>query len=255
MTRIDDVGYGRQFASFYDEIFPKDASADRVAETLSGLVGGSGTALELGVGTGRIALPLAARLGSVVGVDSSLEMLERLRAAIGDTGAHVEAVHGDLRGYADDRSYDLVYAVCGTLSMLLDAEEQRQAVRHMAERVAPGGHLVIETHNPSGVLSMADGRSTATFFVPYPEPDSGLLTSWMLNQEHALWHASHVWLANGTFRIGAEVSRLTTPDEVDSYAQEAGLEPSHRFADWLKAPYAARSPMFVAIYRKPNPSR
>ncbi|MFE1775872.1 methyltransferase domain-containing protein [Streptomyces sp. NPDC059008] len=252
MTRIDDIGYGHQFASFYDEIFPKDESAERVAETLAGLLPGPGAALELGVGTGRIALPLAARIGSVVGVDSSPEMLERLRAAVAGSGADVEAVHGDLRTYEDDRRYELVYAVCGTLSMLLDPDEQRQAVRRMAERLAPGGHLVIETHNPQGVLATADGRVATTFFVPYPEPDTGLLTSWMIDEKQALWQASHIWLANGSFRIGTEVSRLTSPGEVDSYADEAGLEPVRRSADWTGTPYAVGAPMYVAIYRKPN---
>lgn len=204
------------------------------------------------MGTGRIALPLAARIGSVTGVDSSPEMLARLRTAVAESGAAVEPVHGDLRAYEDDRRYELVYAVCGTLSMLIDADEQRQAVRRMAQRLAPGGHLVIETHNPPAVLATADGRVATTFFVPYPEPDTGLLTSWMIDEKRALWQASHIWLANGSFRIGTEVSRLTSPGEVDSYAGDAGLEPVRRTADWTGTPYAAESPMYVAIYRKPN---
>jgi len=87
MNTVDDIGYGREFAHFYDRIFPKDATAERTADVLAGMHPGNGPALELGVGTGRIAIPLARRVGPVVGVDSSVEMLDRLRSDIARPGA------------------------------------------------------------------------------------------------------------------------------------------------------------------------
>ncbi|MGP3947277.1 class I SAM-dependent methyltransferase [Streptomyces sp. 7N604] len=254
MTQVDDIGYGRQFAAFYDQLFPKDASADSTAGTLAALAGDRG-ALELGVGTGRIAIPLARRIGTVVGVDSSPEMLDRLRRDAEHAGVDVTAVHADLRTYTDERVYDLVYCVCGTLSMVLDAGQQKEAVRHAADRLAPGGHLVIETHNAPGILAMAEGKRTATFFVPYGEPNTGLFTSWMIDAQASLWQASHIWFHQGEFRIGTELSRLTTPAEIDGYAAGAGLEPVGHHADWTGGPYAEEGPMFVATYRKPEQSR
>src|SRR5699024_2355046 len=122
---VDDIGYGREFAHFYDRIFPKDATAERTADVLAGMHPGNGPALELGVGTGRIAIPLARRVGPVVGVDSSVEMLDRLRSDIAHTEVDVTPVHGDIRAYRDDTKYVLVYCVCATLSMLLDEAQQQ----------------------------------------------------------------------------------------------------------------------------------
>src|SRR5687767_7528038 len=120
MTSINDIGYGRQFDGWYDRLFPKDGLADRTAEQLASLHPdhGLGT-LELGVGTGRIAVPLSREVGRVVGVESSLEMLSALEKDVAATSADVEGVHGDIRTYTDNRQYGLVYCVCGTLSMLL----------------------------------------------------------------------------------------------------------------------------------------
>ncbi|MFI1307640.1 class I SAM-dependent methyltransferase [Streptomyces sioyaensis] len=255
MIPLGTIAYGRQFADFYDQVFPKDESADRTATALAALVKEDGTALELGVGTGRIAIPLAQRIGSVVGVDSSPEMLDVLRRDVAQSTAHVVPVHADLCGYVDESEYALVYSVCGTLSMLLDAEQQRQAVRHAADRLAPGGHLVIETHHAAAVLALANGDRTATFFVPYPEPDTGLLTSWTFDTEASLWQASHIWFDHGTVRIGTELSRLTSPEEIGSYTAEAGLEPVGCHADWRGSPFTEKSPMFVGIYRKPEHRR
>jgi SAM-dependent methyltransferase len=255
---VQDIGYGRQFDGWYDRLFPKDDSAVGTARTLAALHPdpAAGT-VEFGVGTGRIALPLARTTGHpVVGVDSSPEMLTALRCALGgeeDGAGLVEPVHADIRTYADDRhSAGLVYCVCGTLSMLLTPDEQRAAVRAAAALLAPGGLLVVETHNKPAIVALHEGRSRTTYFAPYPEPGTGLQTHSMLLPEGDLWHCSHIWYeADGRTRVGTELSRLTTPDEVDAYAREAGLEPEQRVADWAGSPYTEDGPMFVATYRKP----
>lgn len=249
MGNVDDIGYGRQFGSFYDRIFPKDANADRTAEKLASLHPGGGLrSLEFGVGTGRIAIPLAARAGAVVGVDSSPEMLERLRGDVRETGAAVTPVHGDIRTYTDEQRYGLVYCVCGTLSMILDAGEQAAVIDRAARRLAPGGMFVVETHNKSGVLAMLDGRRNTSYFTPYPEPNTGLLTYSVISADDRLWQASHIWFEGGTSTVGTEVSRLTTPDEVDGYATAAGLRPVQRAADWQGTPYSETATMFVSVY-------
>lgn len=252
MTDIDDIGYGRQFDGWYDRLFPRDGLADKTAKHLVSLHPdpGLGT-LELGVGTGRIAVPLSHEVGRVVGVDSSLEMLSALEKEVAATGADVEAVRGDIRTYADDCQYGLIYCVCGTLSMLLDPTDQQRAVSRAAERLAPGGVLVVETHNKPGVLAFHAGQERMTYFVPYPEPGTGLQTHSTLFPERNLWQCSHIWFeANGTSRVGTELSRLTAPEEVDAYAAAAGLTPDGRYADWDSSPYTPQGPMFVSVYIK-----
>ncbi|MHC0432934.1 class I SAM-dependent methyltransferase [Streptomyces sp. O3] len=252
MNAVNDIGYGRQFEGWYDRLFPKDESAAATAKRIAELHPdpAAGT-VEFGVGTGRIALPLAQHTGQITGVDSSREMLDSLRTALdGDTS--VDPVHADIRTYTSDHTAGLVYCVCGTLSMLLTPDEQRQAIQRAADLLVPGGRLIVETHNKPAILALHEGRSHATYFTPYPERGTGLQTHSTLLPEDGLWHCSHIWYeSDGSTRVGTELSRLTHPDEVDAYARDAGLEPESRTATWSgDAPYTEQSPMFVSTYVK-----
>nr|AOE46836.1 hydroxybutyryl-CoA reductase [Streptomyces antibioticus] len=252
MTSKDDSTYGRQFAGWYDRIFPKGGQADLTAKKLASLHPNHGLgALEMGVGTGRIAIPLARETGEVVGVDSSPEMLSELEKDVAAAGVDVKGVRGDIRTYTDDRQYGLVYCVCSTLSMLLAPVDQQQAVSRAAERLAPGGVLVVETHNKPAILAWHGEQQRMTYFVPYPDPGTGLQTHSTLVPEGDLWHCSHIWFeADGTSRVGTERSRLTSPEEVDAYAAAAGLRPEGRYSDWGSAPYTPQGAMFVSVYAK-----
>lgn len=251
---VDDIGYGRQFDGWYHRLFPDDASVVTEVDLLASLHPdpASGT-VEFGVGNGRIALPLSRRIGRITGVDSSPEMLDLLRRDLAED-TPVEPVHADIRTYTADGTVGLVYAICATLSMLLTPEEQQQAVRRAADLLAPGGRLVVETHNKPAVLALHEGRSRATYFTPYPEPGTGLQSHSLLFPEGSLWHLSHVWYeSDGTTRVGTEVSRLTAPEEFDAYARAAGLEPERRWGDWPAdaAPYGPDSPLAICSYVKP----
>ncbi|MGW0708537.1 class I SAM-dependent methyltransferase [Streptomyces sp. NPDC002643] len=250
---IDDIGYGRQFDGWYHRLFPDDASVVAEVDRLASLHPDPalGT-VEFGVGTGRIALPLSRRVGAITGVDSSPEMLGVLRRDLTDD-TPVEPVHGDICAYTADRTVGLVYCVCATLSMLLTPEEQQLAVRRAAELLAPGGRLVIETHNKQAILDLHEGRVRATYFTPYPEPGTGLQSHSQLLPE-SLWHLAHVWYeSDGTTRVGTEVSRLTSPEEMDVYARAAGLVPEDRYGDWPVEGelYTAESPLAICTYVKP----
>ncbi|MFE5598104.1 class I SAM-dependent methyltransferase [Streptomyces coelicoflavus] len=253
MSTIDAISYGRQFSGWYDRIFPRDETARQTARRLAELHPAPGAgSLELGVGTGRIAIPLAGLAGPVTGVDSSPEMLAVLAREARSAGAAVTGVLGDIRRPTGDDTYGLVYCVCATLSMLLTAEEQRAAVEHAATRLAPGGRLVIETHNPDAVADLHDGQRHTSYFVPYPEPGTGLQTYSTLVADVGAWYVSHIWHErDGTTRVGTETSRLTSPDEVDAYATAAGLSPADRWADWAGTSWDARSALFVSVYERP----
>jgi SAM-dependent methyltransferase len=237
--------YGRLFAGFYDRIFPPGAGAEQTAEMLAGLHGG-GPALELGVGTGRIALPLAERTGEVVGVDLSSDMLDVLRDRAPRAVTPVEA---DMRSYRDDRRYGLVYCVCGTLSMVLDETGQQDVLTTCARALAPGGAVVIETHNPAYVEAIHDGRPRDSFFIPYPGGDSGLLSYSNLDPVGRTWQLSHIWFEDGGSQVASETSRLTTPDEIDAYAERAGLRLASRHGDWAGSAFAGTEPTVICVYR------
>lgn len=254
-TAIDDIGYGRQFAGWYDRLFPNNASVDVEVRRIASLHPdpASGT-IEFGVGNGRLALPLSRLVGPITGIDSSPEMLAVLRAGL-RPDTPVDPVHADIRTYTADHTVGLVYCVCATLSMLLTPEGQQEAVQRAADLLTPGGRLVIETHNKSAVVDLHEGRSRATLFSPYPEAGTGLQSHSLLVPEESLWHLSHIWYeADGSTQVGTEVSRLTTPEEMDAYARAAGLTPEARFGDWHPdaEPHHARSPLSICTYVKPR---
>ncbi|MEU0692961.1 class I SAM-dependent methyltransferase [Streptomyces niveus] len=249
---IADIGYGKQFENWYDRIFPNDAATLTTVEALAGHHPDPalGT-LELGVGTGRIALPLSRRVGPVTGVDSSPEMLAALEKKA-EEGDDVTAELGDIRTYDGGRQYGLVYCVCSTLALVLDPAEQREAIARAAEHLLPGGRLLVETHNRPGIVAQHEGRSRTTIFAPYPEPNTGLQMHGTLFMENTIWQVSTVWFeSDGTHRIGTEVARLLIPDEVDEYARAAGLVPEGHYGDWQGSAYAPEAGLFVASYTKP----
>lgn len=252
---VADIGYGQQFAGWYDRLFPSNASVDVEVERLVSFHPdpGSGT-VEFGVGNGRLALPLSRRVGAVTGIDSSPEMLGVLRGNL-RPDTPVEPVHADIRTYTADRTAGLVYCVCATLSMLLTPEDQQLAVRRAADLLAPGGRLVVETHNRSAIVGLHEGHRRTSFFTPYPEAGTGLQSHSVLDPDTSLWHLSHIWYeADGSTQVGTEVSRLTAPEEMDAYARAAGLEPEGLFGDWHPdaKPHHALSPLSICTYVKPR---
>jgi SAM-dependent methyltransferase len=187
----------------------------------------------------------------VTGVDASPDMLDRLRVAATEQGAEVEPVEADIVGYDDGREYGLVFCVCGTLSMVLDPDDQRRVLEACARAAAPGAAVVIETHHPAGVEAMHDGRARDSFFTPYPGGDRGLLSHSTLDPAAGVWQLAHVWFADGRTRVATEVSRLTTPDEVEAYAAAAGLVPEARWGAWDGSPLRGPEPTYVSVFRRP----
>jgi SAM-dependent methyltransferase len=248
---VPDIGYGRQFAEFYDRMLPAGPAAEQTARWLAGLhPGGPEPALELGVGTGRIALPLAALLpGGVVGVDSSPEMLDQLRLALHRTPRPVVAVHGDACTYVPDRRHPLVYCVCATLSIVDTPDRQQEVVATCARAVAAGGVVVIETHNPAHVEALHGGRPQTDVLLRYPDRGASLRTESVLDLRARRWSVTVTWSEHGRSWTAREQTRLTTPDEIDGYARRVGLRPDGRYGDWAGTPWRGDEPMVICKYR------
>ena len=142
--RFGPSTYGEHIASMYDALHVHMDPAAAV-ETLAELAG-AGRALELGVGTGRIALPLAARGVEVHGIDASEAMVERLRAKPG--GAAIEVTIGDFADVAVEGEFDLVVAAFNMFFALLTQDDQVRCFANVAEHLAPGGAFVVEAFVP-----------------------------------------------------------------------------------------------------------
>lgn len=242
--------YGRQFAGVYDAVFPAGPDAEQAADRLLDLAGGPGSrVLELGVGTGRVAVPLARRGARVVGVDSSPELLERAAARAGREGVALELVEGDLRSFTSGAPVDLTCCLCATLSMLGTPAEQATALALAAASTRPGGCVVVETHSPERVRRLHAGGALVTVHEDVAGLPGGLEMRSTLLPGSDRWRVEHRWSDEAGEHLAEEFSTLTGPDRLDRLAADAGLELVGRWSDWTGTPHDAYSPMYVSAYR------
>lgn len=263
----DPRAYGEAFADVYDAWYGDLPGRDAAVERLAALVGrghegrhraggpapgdagaADGPVLELAVGTGRLALPLATRGVPVVGVDASAAMLARLRAK--DPGGRVGAVRADLAALPLRAGAQLALAFVATSSLfnLWRAEDQRRCLDRVSAALAPGGALVVEAFVPDptarGVVVTPRhvDRARATVFVTRAHPRSQVVES------------DIVELGPGGVRRRPVVVRPLLPVQLDELAAAAGLALESRWADWAGSPYDEASVAHVSTYRRPAPA-
>jgi len=245
---FDAATYGRSFADVYDDWYPDDDATAAAVGHIVALAGPGATVLELGVGTGRLALPLAAAGLVVVGLDSSPEMLARLRAK--DPGRTVQVVDGDV---ADPARWpvgpvDVVVAACNLICNLADAAAQERCVHTAALRLRPGGRLVVEAFVPAPLqrgrhLEVSEVRGDAVIMIATDaDPGTGVVT------------AQHMEFRDGEpVRLRPWRIRVTRPEEVDAWAAAAGLVLESRHADWSGTPFDPQGSSQVSVYVRPAP--
>ena len=247
MLNHDAAGYGEAFAALYDEIFASPDDPDTVAALLARLAG-TGRALELGIGTGRFALALAARGVAVSGIDSSPAMLARLRAQAG--GAALPVTVGDFSELPVSGPFRLIYVVYNTLFLLPDAEAQQRCFGNVAARLSADGVFVVEAFVP------APGRFAAPNAARMqPLPGGGFLVS-AAEDDPARQSVS---LRFNVVRDGATTElvqrlRYAPPAELDALASAAGLRLADQWAGWLGEEFSAASERRVALYRPAVPA-
>lgn len=234
--------YNQRCADVYDQWFGyfDEAAVDRLEE-----LAGGGRVLELGIGTGTVALPLAARGVEVHGIDASPEMLAALRAKPG--GESLPVTLGDMADVGVGGEFSLVYVVYNTLFALQTQEEQVRCFHNVAARLAPGGVFVVEVFVPDlaqlsagrGVrlLHMTDDRVGIRLYEHDP-------TGQKLRSRHVVFHEG------GTRVFPVEV-RYAWPSELDLMARLAGLHLRARWGDWRRGPFDAKSEKHVSVYERP----
>src|SRR5579863_5870069 len=145
MPEYDSSSYGERIADVYDEITAPTTSAEQAVEFLAS-VAGKRRVLELGVGTGRVAIPLAARGFKVLGIDSSRSMAKKMRAKPGGDAIAVEI--GDFAEVKVAGKFSLIYMVFKTLFMLQSQDEQVRCFSRVARHLADDGIFVVEAFVP-----------------------------------------------------------------------------------------------------------
>ncbi|RZQ62983.1 class I SAM-dependent methyltransferase [Amycolatopsis suaedae] len=233
--------YGDSLAEVYDQLYPVTAGVEQCVGVLAELAGEGGSALEFGVGTGRIAIPLAARGVRVTGIDSSSKMLGVLRS--NDPGATVDTVHATFGGLDLDRRFDLVAGVFNALCCAPTQDEQIEVLRVMRRHLAPGGRIVLETFEPGRHHTR---RMTETVTHPLG-PGAVLMEQTQIVPEGQLMFLLNTMIDGGTPRVAAGFMRYVWPAELDLMARLAGLRVRERWGGWDRGQLTADSPMYVTV--------
>jgi SAM-dependent methyltransferase len=211
---------------------------------LAGLAGG-GRALELAIGTGRVAVPLAERGVPVTGIELSGPMIDQLRTKVDEV--RVPVVVGDMATARAPGKYTLVYLVFNTISNLLTQAEQVACFRNAARHLAPGGHFVIELWVPE-LRKLPPGQAASVW---HSEPGYIALDTYDVLHQHVVSH--HFHFGDGRqAQLFRSPHRYIWPAELDLMAQLAGFELESRCADWAGAEFTAESRSHVSVYRLPT---
>ncbi|HEX6419931.1 MAG TPA: methyltransferase domain-containing protein [Acidimicrobiales bacterium] len=240
--------YGDRFADVYDDWYHDVSDVAATVERIAGLAAArDGRVLELGAGSGRLALPLADRGLEVWAVDASAAMLARLRAKPG--ARRVRAVvddMADLRAPGLPATVGVVLCAFNTLFNLTDTAAQRSCLRRVHDLLAPGGCLLLEAFVPppggeaDAVVSAVEPRHIGL--------DEVVLTVSRLDPATRTITGQHVQITEAGVRLRPWVLHYASPTELDALAAEAGLTLVERHAGWRGEPFAAGAPVHVSRY-------
>lgn len=233
--------------SFGDEVARQCRDAKRgdeeAAVAFLAELAGAGPVLELAVGTGRIALPLAARGIRVDGIDISPAMVAQLRSRPG--GEAIRVAMGDFADVAVADSYRLIYVVWNTFFNLLTQQDQVRCFGNVARHLTSDGSFVIETLVPSFLHRLSGDQYVNAEAVRVDEVRLDVLRHDSATQTI---EESHVTLSPAGVRLNPVVQRYAWPAELDLMAQIAGLRLKERWGGWKREPFRSSSELHVSVY-------
>jgi SAM-dependent methyltransferase len=244
MDEYDSETYGATWAPYYDDLHP---DGDDEAAFLRPLAGDPPRALELAIGSGRVALPLSRAGVAVTGIDISDEMIYLLRAKPG--GEEIEVITGDFADVATDGTFPLIYLAFNTLFTLMSQERQVDCFLNVERALEPGGRFVLDAFVPDvkrydrhqtrmAVESITSTRSHA-YEMSIHDPVAQTVVS------------HHVRRFEDGSTVVLPVSlRYAWPAELDLMARLAGLDLEERQGWYDRRPFTAQSGQHVSVYRK-----
>jgi len=244
---VPENHFGEQIAERYDDSSSsmfEPAAVDATVRFLAGLAG-DGDALELGIGTGRIALPLRQRGVRVQGIDLSPAMVARLRAKPG--AADISVTIGDFATTRVAGPFRVAYLVYNTIQNLTTQDEQVACFRNAAAHLEPGGCFVIETGVPD-LQRLPPGETVRAFtvsrerlgFDEYDVATQGLVSH-------------HYRISGGQLFAHSVPFRYVWPSELDLMAKLAGMTLRERWGGWDRTPFTSDSTSHVSVWEKPAP--
>ena len=225
-------------AERYDATIGDWGSPDVVEPAVDFLteLAGAGAALELGIGTGRIALPLAARGVPMHGIDLSPDMVAQLRAKPG--GREIPVTIGDFATTKVDGTFALAYLVFNTINNVTTQEAQLACFENVAAHLAPGGSFVIEVGVPSREpLTVFEVSDTHVGLDEYDAATQRLVSH-------------HFNLVDGRWERLSIPFRSVSPAELDLMARLAGMQLRERWGSWGREPFTSESVRHVSLWQK-----
>jgi SAM-dependent methyltransferase len=240
-TNYFDERIAKSYQARWPELF-EPAAIDPVVDFLAGLAG-DGAALELGVGTGRIAIPLSRRGVRVQGIDLSPDMLAELRTKPGAEGIGV--TEGDFATTRVEGTFRLAYLLRNTVMNLTTQDAQVACFQNVATQLEPGGCFVIEVVVPA-LRRLPPGETVRAFAVTpahlgFEELDVATQIAW----------SHHYWMLDGRAETHSAPFRYVWPSEQDLMARLAGLTLRERWSDWARSPFTSDSTQHVSVWEKP----
>jgi SAM-dependent methyltransferase len=238
------VYFDERIAERYELYWPNLFEPSAIEPVVSFLadVAGEGGALEFGIGTGRIALPLSQRGVRVQGIDLSPAMVARLRAKPGADGVGVTI--GDFASTRLSGTFRLVYLLRNTIMNLTTQDEQVECFRNAAAHLEPGGCFVIEVGIP-GLQRLPPGETFQAFTVT---PTHLGVDEYNIAVQGLVSH--HYWVVEGQLEIFSSPFRYVWPSELDLMARLAGMTLRERWSGWERDPFTSDSTTHVSVWEK-----
>jgi len=237
-------GFDEWIAQRYELLWPELFDEELIAATVGILheLAGSNAALEFGVGTGRIAVPLSRTGVRVRGIELSPAMAARLRAQPG--GSAVDVTVGDFARMKVGTDFGLVYLLRNTITNLTTQDAQTDAFRNAAAHLRPGGYFLIENYVPALRL-LPPGQRTRVFTTT----DTHLgFETYDVAEQIAVSH--HYWTIDGEVRTFSSTHRYAWPSELDLMATIAGMARRGRWAGWRREPFTEHSSGHVTVWQR-----
>lgn len=243
---MGDAPFDEWIAQRYETLWPElfDPAVVEPAVSFLAELAGSGPALELGIGTGRIAVPLTRRGVRVHGIELSRAMVAQLQLQEG--GSDIGVTIGDLASATVGAAFRLVYLLRNTITNLTTQDEQVEAFRNAAAHLEPGGCFVIENYIPE--LQRLPPGETIHVFTATPAHLG--FEEYNVGTQIAVSH--HYWVIDGQLKAFSSQHRFAWPSELDLMARLAGMTLRERWSDWNREPFTSESRSHISVWEKPR---
>lgn len=244
MKEFGPSTFGELNADEYDALH--DPGTTDACVALIADVVGSGSVLELAIGTGRIALPLAERGVAISGFDGSPEMLKILSEKPG--GSDIPTFVADMASFETDQQFDFAFLVFNTLYNLTTQDEQVSCFQQVAKHLKPGGRFLVEAFMPSRER-FENNQAVRTKHVGF---DSVWLEAVQHDPVAQSLNYQRIRITEDGTKLKPLPMRYVWPSELDLMARMAGLTPVDRWGGWHREPLSASSDMYVIVYERPS---